>query len=92
MRNRRSSLAPAVVFLAAAFGLALIMFITVGVAEALTLLAVVTVLSVAYGLRHYARTKLIYRRSPEPADTAPAPHADRDRQPLPTTNSEAKPW
>ncbi|HEX5205208.1 hypothetical protein ACFQS1_39010 [Paractinoplanes rhizophilus] len=68
MQKRNFSYAPAAVFLAAALGLAVIMMVTVGLAEGLTALGIVAVLSGAYGLRHYARTRLIYRRRPDPAD------------------------
>jgi CBS domain-containing protein len=65
MHDRTFSLAPAASVVVAAVGMAVIMFVTVGLAEALVLLAVVAVLSGAYGLRRYARARLIYNRSPD---------------------------
>jgi hypothetical protein len=72
MQDRKFSVAPVVIVAAAVLGLAELMFVTVGIAETLVLLALVAMLSGMYGLRHYARARLIYRRSPEPAGSAPA--------------------
>jgi hypothetical protein len=54
---------------AAVIGLAVILFVTVGLTEALTLVAVVAALSGMYALRHWARTRLIYDRPSEPTDS-----------------------
>jgi hypothetical protein len=51
--------------------MAVIMYATVGLAEALVLLAIVAVLSGASGLRHYARARPLYDRCPEPTGSAP---------------------
>jgi hypothetical protein len=72
MHDRQFPLAPAAIAVAAVLGVAMIMFVTIGLAEALVLLAIVGVLSGMYRLRHYARAKLIYRRAPEPTSRAPA--------------------
>jgi len=72
MQHRQYPIGPAAIAVAAVLGLAIIMFVTTGLTEALVLLAVVGVLSGMYRLRHYARAKLIYRRAPEPASRAPA--------------------
>ncbi|MEU7902681.1 hypothetical protein [Actinoplanes sp. NPDC049118] len=72
MQDRRFSLAPAGIVVAAVLGLAVIVFVAVGLVEALVLLAIVATLSAMYGLRRYARAGLIYRRPPEPAGRAPA--------------------
>jgi hypothetical protein len=47
---------------AALLAVAVLMYATAGPAEALMLLAVAAVLSSAYGLRHYARAKMLYTR------------------------------
>lgn len=63
MQFRASSFAPAAIAVAVVLALAVILFVTVGLAEALVLLGVVAVLSSMYALRRYARDRLIYRRS-----------------------------
>jgi hypothetical protein len=64
MPARNSSTAPAAIVGAAVLALAVILFVTVGLAEALVLIAIVAVLSGMYALRRYARARSIYRRPP----------------------------
>jgi hypothetical protein len=70
MRSRTSSSAAVAILAAAVLGLAVILFVTVGLAEALVLVAVVAALSGMYALRHWARTRLIYDRPSAPAGSA----------------------
>jgi hypothetical protein len=71
MHFDKSSTAPAAIVVAAVLVLAVILFVTVGLAEALVLLAIVAMLSGMYALRRYARARLIYRRpaTGEPVST-----------------------
>ncbi|WP_250032813.1 hypothetical protein [Paractinoplanes maris] len=66
MRSRTASFPVVAVLGAAVIGLAVILFVTVGLTEALTLVAVVAALSAVYALRHWARKRLIYHRTSEP--------------------------
>jgi hypothetical protein len=69
MRSRTSSFPVVAILGAAVIGLAVILFATVGLTEALTLVAVVATLSGMYALRHWARNRLIYDRPSEPTDS-----------------------
>ncbi|MET0417660.1 MAG: hypothetical protein ABW022_16735 [Actinoplanes sp.] len=62
MKASESSIAAAAITAAAVLALAMILYVTVGLAEALVLVAIVAVLSGMYALRRYARAVLVYRR------------------------------
>ena len=61
--RRKSTLAPAAIAVGVVLALAVILLVTVGLTEALVLIAVVAVLSGLYALRGYARSRTIYHRS-----------------------------
>lgn len=62
MRSRTSSFTAAAIGAAAVLGLAVILLVTVGLTEALVLVAVVAALTSMYALREWARARLIHHR------------------------------